>query len=81
MAECARLLKGYGDTLKRGRSNFELIETRVIRPVLAGQIPAVAGIDAIASARTAALVDPDGAGLLACIAEIERRTEFRLAAE
>ncbi|MGZ8310215.1 MAG: indolepyruvate oxidoreductase subunit beta family protein [Rhodoplanes sp.] len=81
VAECARLLKGYGDTLKRGRSNFALIETRVIRPVLAGQIPAAAGIDAIASARTAALVDPDGAGLSACLAEIERRTEFRLAAE
>ena len=39
------------------------------------------GIDAIASARTAALVDPDGDGLAACIAEIERQPQFRLAAE
>jgi indolepyruvate ferredoxin oxidoreductase beta subunit len=81
VVECARLLKGYGDTLKRGRSNFALIEARVIRPVLAGQIPVATGVDAIASARTAALVDPDGPGLTACLAEIERRTEFRLAAE
>ena len=81
VVECARLLKGYGDTLTRARSNFALIETRVIRPVLAGQIPLEMGIDAIASARAAALVDPDGAGLAACIAEIEHQPLFRLAAE
>jgi indolepyruvate ferredoxin oxidoreductase beta subunit len=81
VVECARLLKGYGDTLARGRSNFALIEARVIRPLLAGQIPAALGADAIASARTAALLDPDGNGLSACLAEIERRKEFRLAAE
>ncbi|MGZ8372251.1 MAG: hypothetical protein ACXWUW_04840 [Rhodoplanes sp.] len=81
MVECARLLKGYGDTLRRGRSNFALIEARVIRPVLAGQIPLATGTDAIASARAAALIDPDGAGLSACLAEIDRPTEFRLAAE
>ncbi len=81
VVECARLLKGYGDTLRRGRSNFGLIEARVIRPILAGQIPAEMGADAIASARAAALVDPDGNGLTACLAEIERQKEFRLAAE
>jgi len=81
VVDCARLLKGYGDTLSRGRNNFALIEARVIRPLLAGQIPAEAGADAIASARTAALVDPDGNGLSACLAEIERREELRLAAE
>ena len=81
VVECARLLKGYGDTLRRGRSNFALIEARVIRPVLAGQIPLATGTDAIASARAAALIDPDGAGLSACLAEIDRPTEFRVAAE
>jgi indolepyruvate ferredoxin oxidoreductase beta subunit len=81
VAECARLLKGYGDTLRRGRSNFAVIESRVIRPVLAGQIPLEMGVDAIASARTAALVDPDGEGLAACIADVERQSQFRLAAE
>ncbi|MGZ8322994.1 MAG: indolepyruvate oxidoreductase subunit beta family protein [Rhodoplanes sp.] len=81
VVECARLLKGYGDTLRCGRSNFALIEARVIRPVLAGQIPLATGTDAIASARAAALIDPDGAGLSACLAEIDWPTEFRLAAE
>ena len=36
VTECARLIKGYGDTHKRGSENFRLIEDRVIRPVLAG---------------------------------------------
>ena len=34
VAECARLIKGYGDTLKRGSANYRLIEARVIRPAL-----------------------------------------------
>lgn len=81
IVECARLLKGYGDTLRRGRSNYALIETRVIRPALAGRIDLSAAIDAIASARTAALVDPDGESLAACLAEIERRSMLGIAAE
>src|SRR5262249_46093501 len=60
VAECARLIKGYGDTLKRGSANYRLIETRIIRPILAGHIPLSRGIDAIASARAAALADPEG---------------------
>ena len=43
IAECARLIKGYGDTHKRGTANYRLIETRMIRPILAGQIPLVPG--------------------------------------
>src|SRR6201997_5485622 len=39
VAECARLIKGYGDTLKRGSANYRLIETRIIQPILAGGIP------------------------------------------
>ena len=31
VAECARLIKGYGSTHKRGTENFEIIETRLIR--------------------------------------------------
>lgn len=81
IAECARLLKGYGDTLKRGRSNYALIETRVVRPVLAKEIPLSAACDAIASARKAALVDPDGNGLADCLAAIERRNALSFAAE
>ena len=39
IAECARLIKGYGDTHKRGTANYREIERHVIRPALAGEIP------------------------------------------
>jgi indolepyruvate ferredoxin oxidoreductase beta subunit len=83
IAECARLIKGYGDTWKRGSDNYQAIETRVIRPLLAGQIPLRQGADAIACARTAALVDPEGESLAKCLAEIASRTATapRMAAE
>jgi hypothetical protein len=51
----------------------------VIRPVLAGRI--AAGIDAIASARTAALLDPDGESLARCLADIARSPGLDIAAE
>jgi indolepyruvate ferredoxin oxidoreductase beta subunit len=81
VVECARLIKGYGDTHKRGTANFHAIETRVIRPILLGQIPLRRGVDAIASARTAALVDPDGDGLAICLAAVEKQATFPVAAE
>jgi indolepyruvate ferredoxin oxidoreductase beta subunit len=81
VAECARLIKGYGDTHKRGSDNFRTIEERVIRPTLAGAIPLQQAADAIASARTAALVDPEGESLARCLTEIEGQTPFRMAAE
>ena len=72
IAECARLIKGYGSTHKRGTDNFRTIEMRVIRPALDGRICRCAqGIDAIASARIAALVDPEGEGLQRCIDALE----------
>jgi indolepyruvate ferredoxin oxidoreductase beta subunit len=82
VAECARLVKGYGDTWQRGAANYQTIEARVIRPILAGQIPLAQGADAIASARAAALVDPDGESLARCLAEIASRSAtVRIAAE
>ena len=81
IAECARLIKGYGDTWKRGAANYASIEARVIRPVLAGRIAVARGIDAIASARTAALLDPEGEGLARCLADIERSPGLGIAAE
>ena len=63
ITECARLIKGYGDTHARGLANYSAIEARVIRPALAGQIPLTRAADAVASARTAALVDPEGESL------------------
>jgi indolepyruvate ferredoxin oxidoreductase beta subunit len=70
IAECARLIKGYGDTLKRGAANYAAIECRVIQPVLAGAIALSRGVVAVASARVAALADPEGESLAMCLAEI-----------
>jgi len=80
VAECARLIKGYGDTHARGVANYRVIETRVIRPILAGQIPRARAVDCIANARTAALVDPEGESLARCLAGIEDPA-LRVAAE
>ena len=81
VAECARLIKGYGDTHARGSANYAAIEARVIRPALAGHIPMAQAADAVASARTAALTDPDGESLAKCLAEIEGHVSLPLAAE
>jgi len=70
IAECARLIKGYGDTLKRGAANYATIERRVVQPILAGAIPLSRGVDAVASARVAALADPEGESLARCLAEV-----------
>jgi indolepyruvate ferredoxin oxidoreductase, beta subunit len=81
VAECARLIKGYGDTHARGLSNYRTIEARLIRPALAGQIPLERATDALASARTAALVDPEGESLAKCLSEVDGHASFRIAAE
>jgi indolepyruvate ferredoxin oxidoreductase, alpha subunit len=70
-AECARLIKGYGDTYARGSANYRTIVARVIRPLLGGHIATGRGADAIASARTAALVDPEGESLARCLAQLD----------
>jgi indolepyruvate ferredoxin oxidoreductase, beta subunit len=80
VTECARLIKGYGDTHARGVANYLAVETRVIRPILAGQIPRARAVDCIANARTAALVDPEGESLARCLADIEDPA-LRVAAE
>jgi indolepyruvate ferredoxin oxidoreductase beta subunit len=81
VAECARLIKGYGETHARGVANYRKIETRIIRPALAGSYTLAVAIDAVAAARTAALADPEGDRLEQTLAEIERRTGRPIAAE
>jgi indolepyruvate ferredoxin oxidoreductase beta subunit len=81
VAECARLIKGYGDTHKRGTENFRVIERHVIEPALAGHVQVARAIDAIASARAAALVDPEGESLAKCLADIDAQLAIRVAAE
>src|SRR5262249_12336454 len=77
VAECARLIKGYGDTHARGSANYHIIMDQVVGPALDGQIPAARAADAIASARTAALTDPEGESLAKCLAELGSAPELR----
>jgi len=81
VAELARLIKGYGDTYRRGLGNYNLIVDRVVEAVLVGAMPPDFGRDAIASARTAALADPEGKSLADALAEIATAQASRLAAE
>ena len=59
----AGLVKGYSDTYKRGRWNFDLIVSRIIEPGLSGDLPREALADAVLNARLAALMDPEGTAL------------------
>ncbi len=81
IAECARLIKGYGDTHKRGTGNYRLIEKELILPALAGAMPPRQAAEAIANARTAALLDPEGEALARCLAAIQSQSNRRIAAE
>jgi indolepyruvate ferredoxin oxidoreductase, beta subunit len=75
IAECARLIKGYGETLKRGAANYATIERQVIQPTLAGTMALSRGVDAVASARVAALADPEGESLATCLAEVAQMSD------
>jgi indolepyruvate ferredoxin oxidoreductase beta subunit len=81
IAECARLIKGYGDTHKRGAANYALIERELILPALAGCMPPRQAAEALANARTAALLDPEGEALSKCLADIGALANRRIAAE
>jgi len=60
IAECARLIKGYGDTHRRGAANFAKIVAGVIEPALAAARDASVHL---AEVREAALADPEGQAL------------------
>lgn len=80
VAECARLIKGYGDTHRRGSENYRRIVDEIIEPVLAGDIREDRAADAIANGRAAALSDPSGKRLGEVIAAINAPAQ-RQAAE
>ena len=61
IAECARLIKGYGDTHRRGMASYlSLMDALVDNPPTSDSREQAA---AIARAREAALADPDGKAL------------------
>ena len=61
IAECARLLKGYGDTHRRGRDNF--------RRIFEGAVLRGADAATVRRLRQAALADPEGNTLDRAMAE------------
>ena len=61
VAECARLIKGYGETHRRGKANFlAILDALVENPATAD---AAEQAKAIRKAREAALADPEGKAL------------------
>ena len=62
----ARLLKGYGDTHRRGRANFERLFAEAIEPAIAAPGPEATA--RVKRAREAALQDPEGRALDAALA-------------
>ena len=61
VAQCATLLKGYGETHRRGKANFlAILDALVENPA---SVDPAAQAKAIAKAREAALADPEGKAL------------------
>ena len=81
VAECAGLIKGYGDTHRRGGGNYDQIVQHVVTPALADAIPLPQAIDGVASARAAALLDPEGEALTKCLAGLTNGSAPAIAAE
>jgi indolepyruvate ferredoxin oxidoreductase, beta subunit len=82
MVETARLVKGYGETYKRGHHNWNRIVTELAEPFLAGELPVSQFADAVLQSRLAALADPEGGRLGTVIDSVRALTaERRIAAE
>jgi indolepyruvate ferredoxin oxidoreductase beta subunit len=60
VAECAGLIKGYGDTHRRGMNNFQRICREIIEPALQGTTDQRRTVEVLNTARSAALDDLDG---------------------
>jgi indolepyruvate ferredoxin oxidoreductase beta subunit len=61
VAECARLIKGYGETHRRGKANFLAIIDALVENPATSDVPDQ--VRAIRTARDAALADPEGKAL------------------
>ncbi|MSP52227.1 MAG: indolepyruvate oxidoreductase subunit beta family protein [Alphaproteobacteria bacterium] len=70
IAECGRLIKGYGETRERGYANLERIYRAAITPALGGDLGPLQAVAAIQKLRVAALADPDGDKLAKAEADI-----------
>ena len=72
VVETAGLVKGYGETYRRGHANWRLIVEAVVEPMLAGALPRKSFADAVLQARLAALADPEGERLAQVVDSIRR---------
>lgn len=82
VAETARLVKGYGETYKRGHGNWNRIVDEVIEPLLSARAPKGFLADAVVQCRVAALADPEGQTLGRVIDSVRAASvERRIAAE
>ena len=74
IAECARLIKGYSDTHRRGTGNFRRIMETLVTPALSTSNVRpdfyANAAAAIATARKAALADPEGQTLDRTLAQL-----------
>jgi indolepyruvate ferredoxin oxidoreductase beta subunit len=78
----AALVKGYGETMKRGLKNWNLLADFVIEPFLESKLPREHFADAVTQGRIAALKDPDGKPLGALIESLRALPRTRqIAAE
>ncbi|MBK8007369.1 MAG: indolepyruvate oxidoreductase subunit beta family protein [Rhizobiales bacterium] len=79
----AALVKGYGETMKRGLKNWTLLANFVIEPFLAGKLPRDQFADAVTQGRIAALKDPDSGKPLGALIDSLRALPHspRIAAE
>ena len=79
----AALVKGYGETMKRGLKNWTLLANFVIEPFLVGKLPHNQFADAVTQGRIAALKDPDSGKPLGALIEFLRALPHspRIAAE
>jgi indolepyruvate ferredoxin oxidoreductase beta subunit len=71
VAQCAHLIKGYGDTHARALPNFELIAQAYFHACTDQSVSPAMLADAIGRARQAALADPDGTALEAEVARFQ----------
>ncbi len=80
VVETAGLVKGYGETMKRGHTNWRRIADEIIEPFLDGRLPGNRFSDALMQSRIAALADPDGDRLASVIDSVHALPPERRAA-
>jgi indolepyruvate ferredoxin oxidoreductase beta subunit len=59
VAQCARLIKGYDETRRRGIDHFRRITEEIVAPALAGQISLDTAVEKVEQLCRAALADPE----------------------